>query len=104
MSQNAAVHSNLSTRARQLSQRRTGGRRHNPGQAVDLAGQDQPLDNRESGLWVPASQHQAGSGSYQQEEEDEEEEEEEDAGAAASGVVGPNGEQRGREEERPVAA
>lgn len=52
------------------------------------------MDNRESGLWVPASEHQSGA-VYQQ---DEDEDEEEDA------VPAPNGEQRGREEERQVAA
>ncbi|KAI9825850.1 MAG: Eisosome core component [Thelocarpon impressellum] len=104
VSQNAAVHSNLSTRARQLSQRRSAGRRHNAGEAVDLAGQDQPLENRGSGLWVPASQHQGGAGSYGQQEEEEDEDEEEEAAAAGGNEAAPNGEQRGREEERPVAA
>jgi hypothetical protein len=55
---------------------------------VDLSGQDQPLENRESGLWIPASEHQ-GNG-YEEEEED-----------AASTVAT---ETRGREEERAVAA
>ena len=102
VSQNAAVHSNLSTRARTLSQRRRAGR-HNAGEAVDLASQDQPLDgSRTSGLWVPASEHQGRAGHFGrqggEEEEDEEEEEEDDTPVAA------NGAQRGREEERHVAA
>jgi len=86
--QNAAVTSNLSTRARTLSQRRKNRRQ---GEGVDLSHQDQPLDNRESGLWVPASEHRAGG--YEDEEEDDEE--------APSTV---NGETRGREEERAVPA
>ncbi|KAI9807863.1 MAG: Eisosome core component [Sarcosagium campestre] len=90
ITQNAAVKPTLSTRARRLSQRRTKGR-HNTGEGVDLAGQDQPLTSRESGVWVPASQHLDG------EEDDDEEEEEEDAPSA-------NGEKRGREEARATAA
>lgn len=70
--QNAAVSSKLSTRARTLSQRR-----RNQTSGHDLSGQDQ---DRESGMWIPASQH-AG-----QEYDDEE-----DASV------------RGREEERAVA-
>ena len=49
------------------------------------------MENRESGLWIPASQHQ---GEY--EEEDDEEEEPSDVAA--------NGEARGREEEREQTA
>lgn len=99
VSQNAAVSSSLSTRARTLSQRRTAGRR-NAGEGVDLASQDQPMGNRTSNLWVPASEHQAGVGSYgqQQEEEEEEDDDEDDV------QTGANGETRGREEERNVAA
>jgi len=70
--QNAAVSSKLSTRARTLSQRR-----RNQTSGHDLSGQDQ---DRESGMWIPASQH-AG----------QEYEEEEDVSV------------RGREEERAVA-
>ena len=58
------------------------------------------MDNRESGLWVPASEHQSGA-VYGQGHEDEEEEEEEEEGVHPQ-VGGPNGEQRGREEERAV--
>ena len=89
VTQNAAVSSKLSTRARTLSQRRHAKR--NQGEGVDLANQDPPMDkDRESGLWVPAGAHRE-----YQEDEDEEEEEEEAA---------PNGESRGREEERAVEA
>lgn len=83
--QNAAVKSKLSTRARTLSQRRQ--QRHQEG--VDLSGQDQNMEGRESGLWIPASQHQGG----EYEDEDEAEEEDEKIDGA-----------RGREEERAVAA
>lgn len=69
--QNAAVTSKLSTRTRTLSQHR-----RNNAEGHDLSGQDQ---DRESGLWIPASQHQGG-----QEYDDEEE-------------------VRGREEERATA-
>lgn len=72
--QNAAVRSNLSQRARTLSQRR-----HAKGEGVDLAGQDRPLKgDRDS--WVNADQHE---GEY--------EDEDEEVGSTA------NGEQRGRE-------
>ena len=57
----------------------------------DLSGQDSSLKDRESGLWVPAGAHRE----YQGGEEEEEEEEEEEAA---------NGENRGREEERPAEA
>lgn len=86
--QNAAVKSKLSTRARTLSQRRAN---RNAGQGVDLTGQDAPMgENRESGLWVPAGQHKGG------EEYDDEDDVEED--------MTTNGDNRGREEERQVAA
>jgi len=49
------------------------------------------MKDRESGLWVPAGAHRE----YQTGEEEEEEEEEEEAA---------NGENRGREEERPTVA
>jgi len=83
--QNAAVKSKLSTRARTLSQRR---HNRNNQEGVDLAGQDQPLENRESGLWIPASQHQ-GAHEYDDDEEE------------ATSTI--DGETRGREEERIAA-
>lgn len=91
MTQNAAVSSKLSTRARNLSQRRNNKSRSNTGgEGVDLSGQDQSMKDRESGLWVPAGAHRE----YQDDEEEEEEEEEAPA----------NGQGRGREEERAVEA
>ena len=77
--QNAAVSSKLSTRARNLSQRR---KNRTQGEGYDLSQQD-------NSSWVPAGEHKG----YQN--EDEEDEEEEEASAT--------GEQRGREHE-PVAA
>ncbi|PSN70102.1 hypothetical protein BS50DRAFT_598814 [Corynespora cassiicola Philippines] len=85
--QNASVSSKLSTRARTLSQRRRNASRRQ-GEGVDLSHQDQPLD-RESGLWIPASEHQ-GNGYEDEEDED-----------APSTVAT---ETRGREEERAIAA
>ncbi|OQO12902.1 Sphingolipid long chain base-responsive protein PIL1 [Cryoendolithus antarcticus] len=84
--QNASVKSSLSTRARTLSQRR---QNRNTGQGVDLASQDQPHGDRESGLWIPASQHQSG-------EYDEDEEEGHEESTADS-------ELRGRDEHRVTA-
>ncbi|KAL1611370.1 lipid-binding protein [Nothophoma quercina] len=85
--QNASVSSKLSQRSRTLSQRRRNRSQHT-GEPVDLSGQDQPLDGRESGLWIPASEHR-GNG-YDEEEGDE----------AASTIAS---EHRGREEERIAA-
>lgn len=89
--QHASVKPKLSTRARTLSQRRKAatGRQH--GEGVDLSHQDQPLESRESGLWVPAEQHHQQAGERYEEDEDDE-------------AVTANGEQRGREEERPQVA
>lgn len=87
--QNASVKSSLSTRARTLSQRRHA-RRQN-GEGVDLSHQDQPLEGRESGLWIPASEHAA------RDEYDDEDEEDAPSTIAAS-------ESRGREEDRTIAA
>ncbi|KAF2741913.1 hypothetical protein M011DRAFT_497838 [Sporormia fimetaria CBS 119925] len=86
--QNAAVSSKLSTRARTLSQRRRSASRRRQGEGVDLSGQDQPMEGRESGLWIPASEHQ-GNGYEDELEED-----------APSTV---HTETRGREEERVAA-
>lgn len=85
--QNAAVTSSLSTRTRTLSQRR---RNRHQGEAVDLAGQDAPMEqSRDSNLWIPASQHHNAD---RYEDDDEEED---------ASVV--NGSVRGREEERVAA-
>jgi len=56
------------------------------------------MENRDSGLWVPAEQHRATyeDGEVEEVEEGEEEDEEETLSAV-------NGEIRGREEERAVA-
>lgn len=88
MTQNAAVSSKLSTRARTLSQRRKNRIR---GDGIDLSHQDQAMD-RESGMWVPASEHRATGDEYEDEEEEEEE---------VSSTI--NGDDRGREEQRIAA-
>jgi len=88
--QNASVKSNLSQRARTLSQRR---HNRNQGEGLDLSGQDQRMEGRESGLWIPASQHQAGQ---HQEYPDDEDELEEDEKLEHG--------DRGREDERVQAA
>jgi len=87
--QNAAVKSTLSTRARTLSQRRKARAKADP---VDLSAQDAPMD-RDS--WVNAADHHRAA--YEDGDEDDEDDEEE----VPSTI---NGETRGREEERPVAA
>ncbi|KAF1834471.1 hypothetical protein BDW02DRAFT_498173 [Decorospora gaudefroyi] len=91
VSQNASVSSKLSQRSRTLSQRR---RSRHRGEGVDLSGQDQALDNRESGLWIPANEHH-GNG---YEDHDEHVLDDDNTSAVASEH------QRGREDERPVAA
>jgi len=87
--QNASVSAKLSQRSRTLSQRRKNASRHNQ-EGVDLSHQDQPLDSRESGLWIPASEHQ--NNGY------EDDDLEDDAPSTVAT------ETRGREEERPIAA
>lgn len=89
--QNAVVTSKLSTRARNLSQRR---QRRIRGEGVDLTGQDQPMDGDS---WVPAHEHTGG-------EYDEEESEHHQHDELDQHEDGVNGEKRGREEERAVAA
>ncbi|CBX94582.1 hypothetical protein LEMA_P120730.1 [Plenodomus lingam JN3] len=89
VSQNASVSAKLSQRSRTLSQRRRNQNR-NRGEGVDLSGQDQELEGRESGLWIPASEHQ-GNG-YEENDLDD------DINSTVAS------EQRGREDERVVAA
>lgn len=89
----AAVSAKLSTRARNLSQRRRNNIQRNA-EGHDLSGQDNSMGDRESGLWVPASAHKG--------EEEYEDEEEEEAGSAIETDGLP--ESRGRTSENPVAA
>jgi hypothetical protein len=89
VSQNASVSSKLSQRSRTLSQRRRNATRR--GEGHDLSGQDQPLD-RESGLWIPATEHQ-GNGYDDRDDLDDD---------VNSTIASEH--QRGREEERIVAA
>jgi hypothetical protein len=88
VSQNASVSSKLSQRSRTLSQRRRNATRR--GDGVDLSGQDQPLD-RESGLWIPATEHQ-GNGYEDRDDLDDD---------VNSTIASEH--QRGREEERIAA-
>jgi Eisosome component PIL1 len=93
----AAVHANLSTRARTLSQRRRNNITRNA-EGHDLSGQDAPLKDRE---WVPASAHQVGNEEY---DEDEEEEEEVARAHSIQESETLNGENRGRATESAVEA
>ncbi|EKD17161.1 meiotic expression up-regulated protein 14 [Drepanopeziza brunnea f. sp. 'multigermtubi' MB_m1] len=88
---NAKVSSTLSTRARTLSQRRRNNIQRNA-EGHDLTGQDAPLHDRESGLWIPASAHKGD------EYDDEEEDDEEEVRAPSIQESAVNGESRGRQE------
>lgn len=91
---NAAVSSKLSTRSRTLSQRRRANVPRNA-EGLDLTGQDgATIQDRESGLWVPASVHKGGD-EYADGEEEEEEEEQHEGSLQGGGI---NGENRGRQE------
>lgn len=102
---NAAVKPKLSTRARNLSQRRHQNQnrvQRQPGEGVDLASQDQPMKGHEGGLWVPANAHREhGIGGFGEQEDEQEEDDEEEHVHGQSSL---NGETRGREEERAVEA
>jgi len=87
----ASIHSNLSARARTLSQRRRNNIQRNA-EGHDLTGQDSAMPGQQdSDLWVPASAHKG-----EEYEEDEEDEEESAVGAHQSEIT--NGENRGRAE------
>jgi hypothetical protein len=83
----ASVNAKLSSRARTLSQRRRNNIARNA-EGHDLSGQD-----RESGLWVPASAHQGV--------DDYDDEEEEDRHSVQDSEI-LNGESRGRLHETSV--
>lgn len=96
VTQNAAVSSKLSTRARTLSQRRRNNIKHRS-EGHDLSSQDAPLNDGSS--WVQASQHK-------DEEYEEEEEDDEDADERRHSLLdsdGLNGESRGRTQEAVAA-
>ncbi|TPX15523.1 uncharacterized protein E0L32_004503 [Thyridium curvatum] len=92
VSQNAAVSSKLSTRARTLSTRRRNNIKARS-EGHDLSGQDAPLNDRDS--WVAAGEHKG----EEYDDEEEEEEEEEELGSER----GLNGETRGRQHETLAA-
>ncbi|KAK1832836.1 Eisosome component PIL1-domain-containing protein [Podospora conica] len=95
VTQNAAVSSKLSTRARTLSQRRRNNIRARS-EGHDLSGQDVPMNDRDS--WMATAQHK---------DEEEDDYDEDDLDAPSHSVLdseaGLNGESRGRNQE-PVAA
>lgn len=91
VTQNAAVSSKLSVRARTLSTRRRNNIKARSEGGHDLSGQDAPLHDRSS--WVPADQHK---GEYDNSEEEEEDE-------IAESENGLNGEHRGRTHEAMAA-
>jgi hypothetical protein len=95
VTQNAAVSSKLSTRARTLSQRRRNNIKHRNEHGHDLSGQDAPLNDRDS--WV------AGPAGHHQDEEFEDEEEEDDTEDPRHSMLDHgdvlNGESRGRTQE-----
>lgn len=96
VSQNAAVSSKLSTRARTLSQRRRNNIKHRA-EGHDLSGQDAPLNDGSS--WVQASQHK-------DEEYEEGEQTDEEADERRHSLLdsdGLNGESRGRTQEAVAA-
>jgi len=101
VTQNAAVSSKLSHRARTLSQRRRNNIKART-EGHDLSGQDAPLHDRDS--WAPAADLKGGD-EYEEEEEDEEEGEEDDvpSHSALDSESGINGESRGRRQEALVA-
>ncbi|CAK7263972.1 lipid-binding protein [Sporothrix epigloea] len=95
VSQNAAVSSKLSTRARTLSTRRRNlikARAEDSGNGHDLSGQDAPLNDRDQ--WGVANEH---GGKYADEDEDVDELHEDDD--VVESEVGLNGESRGRTQE-----
>lgn len=94
VSQNAAVSSKLSTRARTLSTRRRNlikARAEDSGNGHDLSSQDAPLNDRDQ--WVSANEH---VGKYDDDEDEEELHEDDDV---VESEVGLNGESRGRTQE-----
>lgn len=94
VTQNAAVNSKLSVRARTLSTRRRNNIKARSEGGHDLSGQDAPLNDRDS--WVPAGQHH---NEYDNSEDEDEDEEDEIVGSDN----GLNGEHRGRTHETIVA-
>jgi hypothetical protein len=109
VTQNAAVSSKLSKRARTLSQRRRNNIKARSEGGHDLSGQDQPLDDRDS--WVPAGVHNNNNNAHNKQygededgEEDDEDDEEEGVSAGHGShhgqeADGLNGETRGRTQE-----
>ncbi|KAH8880068.1 hypothetical protein GQ53DRAFT_755407 [Thozetella sp. PMI_491] len=94
VTQNAAVSAKLSTRARNLSQRRRNNIKART-EGLDLSGQDAPLNDRDS--WAPAAQHHHRAEEEYDEEDDEELEAHHSMTGSDTGLNG--GEHRGRTQE-----
>ena len=102
VTQNAAVSSKLSTRARTLSTRRRNNikaRTEGQGFGHDLSTQDPPLNDRDA--WVVAGQHKDEYGD--EEEEDEEDDIDAPSHSALGSETGMNGETRGRNHDPVIA-
>ncbi|KAK0657403.1 Eisosome component PIL1-domain-containing protein [Cercophora newfieldiana] len=96
VTQNAAVSSKLSTRARTLSQRRRNNIKART-EGLDLSGQDAPLNDRDS--WANLSHHK----DEYEDEEDDDEEDDVPAHSLLDSETGLNGESRGRNKEPVIA-
>ncbi|KAL8412138.1 hypothetical protein RB596_001403 [Gaeumannomyces avenae] len=93
VTQNAAVSSKLSTRARTLSQRRRNHIKARADGGHDLSGQDAPLNDRSS--WISS-----GHGEMEDDEDDEEDElRDRERDSILDNEPGMNGERRGRSQE-----
>ena len=91
---NAVVSSKLSTRARNLSQRRRNNIKARS-EGHDLSGQDAPLNDRDS--WAPASAHKGEE--YDDNDDDEDEDDDHRRNSLLDSDGGLNGEHRGRQQE-----
>ena len=91
---NAVVSSKLSTRARNLSQRRRNNIKARS-EGHDLSGQDVPLNDRDS--WAPASAHKGEE--YDDNDDDEDEDDDHRRNSLLDSDGGLNGEHRGRQQE-----
>lgn len=102
VTQNAAVSSKLSTRARKLSQRRRNNIKHRGEQGHDLSGQDAPLNDQDS--WLPAGQHkEEGYDDVEQDEDEDEDDIDEPRHSILHNGDGLSGEDRGRPQDSIIA-
>lgn len=102
VTQNAAVSSKLSTRARKLSQRRRNNIKHRGEQGHDLSGQDAPLNDQDS--WLPAGQHkEEGYDDVEQDEDEDEDDIDQPRHSILHNGDGLSGEDRGRPQDSIIA-